>query len=69
MVKASAALIDPTLLQVHINLSNQATVHRLRKWIYFSPFQSSDQKTSLTLVFPFGSMIPKWVSETGNGII
>ena len=40
-----------------------------RKWNYFSPFQSSDQKTSLTKVSPFGPMIPKWFSETGNGII
>jgi hypothetical protein len=35
----------------------------------FSPFQSSDLKTSLTKVSPFGSMIPEWFSETGNGII
>jgi hypothetical protein len=40
-----------------------------RKWNYFSPFQSSDQKTSLTKVFSFGPTIPKWFSETGNGII
>jgi hypothetical protein len=40
-----------------------------RKWNYFSPFQSSDQKTSLTEVSPFGPMFPKWFSETGNGII
>ena len=40
-----------------------------RKWNYFSPFQSSDQKTSLTKVSPFGPTIPKSFSETGNGII
>jgi hypothetical protein len=40
-----------------------------RKWNYFSPFQSSDQKTSLTKVSPFGPTIPKWFSETGNGFI
>jgi hypothetical protein len=40
-----------------------------RKWNYFSPFQSSDQKTSLTKVSPFGLRISKWFSETGNGII
>jgi hypothetical protein len=40
-----------------------------RKWYYFCPFQSSDQKTSLTKVFPFGLKIPKWFSETGNGIL
>jgi hypothetical protein len=40
-----------------------------RKWNYFSPFQSSDQKTFLTKAFPFGPTIPKWFSETGNGII
>jgi hypothetical protein len=40
-----------------------------RKWNYFSPFQSSDQKTSLTKVSTFGPTIPKWFSETGNGII
>jgi hypothetical protein len=40
-----------------------------RKWNYFSPFQSLDQKTSLTKVFPISATIPKWVSETGNGII
>ena len=31
-----------------------------RKWNYFSPFQSSDQKTSLTNVSPFGPTSPKW---------
>jgi hypothetical protein len=40
-----------------------------RKWNYFSTFQSSDQKTSLTKVSTFGPTIPKWFSETGNGII
>jgi hypothetical protein len=40
-----------------------------RKWNYFPSFQLSDQKTSLTKVFPFGPTIPKWLSETGNGII
>jgi hypothetical protein len=40
-----------------------------RKWNYFSPFQSSDQTTSLKGIFPFGPMIAKWFSETGNGII
>jgi hypothetical protein len=40
-----------------------------RKWNYFSTFQSSDPKTSLTKVSPFGPTIPKWFSETGNGII
>ena len=40
-----------------------------RKWNYFSPFQSSDQKTYLTKVSQFGPTIPKWFSETGNGII
>ena len=39
-----------------------------RKWNYFSPFQLSDQKTSFTKVTPFGSLIPKWFAETGNGI-
>ncbi len=39
-----------------------------RKWNYFSPFQSSDQKTSLTKVSPTGLRILKWISETGNGI-
>ena len=39
-----------------------------RKWNYFSPFQSSDQKTSLAIVSPFGPMNPKCFSETGNGI-
>ena len=29
LLKASAALIHPTLLQLHIDLSNMATVHRL----------------------------------------
>jgi hypothetical protein len=38
-----------------------------RKWNYFSPFQSSDQKTSLAKVFSFGQTIPKWFSDTGNG--
>jgi hypothetical protein len=40
-----------------------------RKWNYFSSFHSSDQKTSLTEVSPFGPMIPKRFSETGNRII
>jgi hypothetical protein len=40
-----------------------------RKWNYFSPFQSSDQKTSLTKVSTFGPTNSKWFSETGNGII
>jgi hypothetical protein len=40
-----------------------------RKWNYFPPFQSSDQKTSLTKVSPFVLTIPKWFSETGNGIL
>jgi hypothetical protein len=40
-----------------------------RKWNYFSPFQSSDQKTSLTEVSSFGPTIPKWFLETGNGIV
>jgi hypothetical protein len=40
-----------------------------RKWNYFSPFQSSDQKTSLTKVSSFGPMFPKWFSETGNRMI
>jgi hypothetical protein len=40
-----------------------------RKWNYFSPFQSSDKKSSLTAVFSFGPTIPKWFSETGNGIV
>ena len=40
-----------------------------RKWNYFSHFQSSDQKTSFTKVSPIGPTIPKWFSETGNGII
>ena len=35
----------------------------------FSPFQSSDQKTSLTKDSSFGPTISKWFSETGNGII
>jgi hypothetical protein len=33
--------------------------YRNRKWNYFSPFQSSDQKISLTKVSPFGPTIPK----------
>jgi hypothetical protein len=40
-----------------------------RKWNYFSPFQLSDQKTSLTEVSPFGPTVPKWFSDTGNGTI
>ena len=40
-----------------------------RKWNHFTPFQSSDQKTSLTKVFPLSPRIPKLISETGNGII
>jgi hypothetical protein len=40
-----------------------------RKWNYFSYFQSSDQKTSLTKVSPFGLTISKWFSKTGNGNI
>jgi hypothetical protein len=40
-----------------------------RKWNYLSPFQSSNQKTSLTKVSPFDPTIPKWFSETGNGFI
>jgi hypothetical protein len=40
-----------------------------RKWNCFSNFQSSDQKTSLTNVSPFGLTISKWFSETGNAII
>jgi hypothetical protein len=40
-----------------------------RKWNFLSPFQSLDQKTSLTKVFPYGPAIPKWFSETGNGFI
>jgi hypothetical protein len=40
-----------------------------RKWNYFYPFQSSDQKTSLTKDSSFGPTISKWLSETGNGII
>jgi hypothetical protein len=48
---------------------NRIWIFLNRKWNYFSPFQSSDQKTSLTKVFPFSPTIPKWVSETGNGII
>ena len=40
-----------------------------RKWNYFPPFQSSDQKTSFTKVFPFDPMIPIRFSETGNGMI
>jgi hypothetical protein len=30
-----------------------------RKWNYLSPFQSWDQKTSLTKISPFGPMILK----------
>jgi hypothetical protein len=37
-----------------------------RKWNYFSPFQSSDQKSSLTKVYPIGLRILKWISEIGN---
>jgi hypothetical protein len=40
-----------------------------RKWNYFSPFQSSDQKSSLTKVSQFGLKIQKWFSEIGNEII
>jgi hypothetical protein len=35
-----------------------------RKWKYFSPFQSFDQKTSLTKVYPFGPTMLKYFSET-----
>jgi hypothetical protein len=49
--------------------SNRKWNYLNRKWIYFSPFQLSDQETSLTKVSPYGPMIPKWFSETGNGII
>ena len=38
-------------------------VCRNRKWNYFSPFWSSDQKTYVTKVSTFGSMIPKWFPE------
>jgi hypothetical protein len=48
---------------------NRKWKYLYRKWNYFSPFQSSDQKTSLTKVFPFGPTISKRFSETGNGII
>ena len=34
-----------------------------RKWNYFSPFRSSDQKTCFTKVSPFGLMIPRWFPE------
>ena len=37
-----------------------------RKWNYFSPFRLSDQNTSFTNVIPFGSLILKWLLETGN---
>jgi hypothetical protein len=40
-----------------------------RKWNYLSYFQSSDQKTSLAKVSPFGLTISKWFSKTGNGNI
>jgi hypothetical protein len=40
-----------------------------RKWNYFSHFQSSDQKTSLTEASPFGLKVSKWLLKTGNGII
>jgi hypothetical protein len=50
-------------------LRNRKWNYLNRKWNYFSHFRSSDQKTSLTKVSPFGSTIPKWGSETGNGII
>jgi hypothetical protein len=35
----------------------------------FFPFPVIRSKTSLTKVSPFGPTIPKWFSETGNGII
>ena len=34
-----------------------------RKWNYFSPFQSSDQKTSVTKVSPIGLRILKCISK------
>ena len=39
------------------------------KWNHFSPFQSSDHKTSFTKVSSFCPTIPKWFSEPGNEII
>jgi hypothetical protein len=48
---------------------NRKWNHLNRKWNYFSPSQSSDQKTSFKEIWPFGLMIPEWFSETGNGII
>ena len=35
----------------------------------YLPFPVIGSKTSLSKVFPFGPTIPKWFSETGNGII
>jgi hypothetical protein len=52
-----------------IEIRNRKWNYLDRKWIYFSHFQLSDQKTSLTKVSPFGLTISKRFSETGNGII
>ena len=50
-------------------IRNRKLNYLSRKWNYFPIFGLSDQKTSFTKVTPFGSLIPKWFAETGNGII
>jgi hypothetical protein len=40
-----------------------------RKWNYFPYFYASDQETSLATVVLLDQMLPKMISETGNGII
>ena len=42
-------------------LRNRKWNYLNRKWKYFTPFQSSYQKTSLTKVSPIGLRIPKWI--------
>ena len=44
-----------------IDFRNRKWNYLNRKWNYFSPFQSSDQKTSLTEASSFGPSIPKMV--------
>ena len=52
-----------------IDFRNRKWNYPNRKRNYFTPFQSLNQKTSLTKVFPLGPRILKLISETGNGII
>ena len=49
-----------------VDFRNRKWNYLNRKWNYFSPFQSSDQKTSLTKVSPIGLRTLKWISETGK---